>query len=475
MTKRKSLQEQKEQATAVHNSRYTYDEWTVGSPVHSKISITCPNHGVFQQRLNSHLQGRGCPECGKAAKINTPGLQETQQRAAAIHDNKYDYSLWKNTTTLHDKVTIICPIHGNFSTTVSSHIHSKTGCPECGRLRRTKGAEYFIDKAITIHNNKYDYSKIPPTASRMDTVTIVCPDHGEYQQVLINHSQGAGCRICAGREIDPETELWLAAKHNLIRAHISHKKSLPQLAGELGVSQSTVYCSMQKHAIDVQRFHSSTGEHEIVEFLQSLGVTNVITNTKKLIAPYEVDIFLPDYNLAIEYNGLYWHSELAGKTANYHLDKTERVESKGIRLVHIFEDEWRDMNRQCKDTLRHLIGKSENGVYARKTTIREISWTVAKQFLNEHHLLGAGACGDYRIGGYDATGALIGVMVFGRQNNERSDESAVELRRFVTNKKNNPGLGSKLFKYAVRHRKYSRVVAFVDRRWFTGNFLQLLR
>ncbi len=244
------------------------------------------------------------------------------------------------------------------------------------------------------------------------------------------------------------------------------KKPLIQIGCDLGVLGDTVSKYAKIHNIEVKYFYQSSGERELAEWLQSLNI-KVITNTRTIIKG-ELDIFLPDYNLAIEYNGLYWHCELGGKDINYHLNKTNQCEENNIRLLMIFEDEWKFQKQKCKDTILHLLGKSERGVYARNTTIKEISWKTAKEFLDQYHLLGSGSSGSYRIGAFDKQNNLIAVMVFGNKNNEWSGNLTVELKRFVTNKKNNPGLGSKMFKYAVKEKRYNQVIAFVDRRWFTG-------
>jgi len=275
-----------------------------------------------------------------------------------------------------------------------------------------KGKQHFVEQATALYGETYTYGEYRGAGQPLD---IYCTIHNQhFTQLPHNHLR---CTGCSG-------------------------------------------CRITK---------SSKSEREILLFIRSeLNINNVIENSRSIISPYELDIFLPEYNIAIEFNGLYWHSEIHDRiTPDYHLNKTQMCEEQGIRLIHIFEDEWRDQQQKCKDTIRHLLGKSVKGVYARQTYIKEIPWKTAKDFLNQYHLLNAGSSGNYRIGAFDKkTDELIGVMVFGRSSSERTNE--IELKRFVTNKKNNPGLGSKMFKYAVKSKEYQEVIAFVDRRWFTG-------
>jgi hypothetical protein len=252
----------------------------------------------------------------------------------------------------------------------------------------------------------------------------------------------------------------------LITQHHTNQLTLGEIADELNVSRDVIGTRLKKFGIEIRRYHTSSQEREICAFLDELGVS--YTTNSYGVANFELDIIIPDYNLAIEFNGLYWHALSDRIDKKYHLRKTQTCEDKGIRLLHIFADEWSNQNQKCKDTIRHLLQKSPKGVYARNTTIREISWKRAKDFLNKYHLLNAGTAGKKRIGAFDKDDNLIGVMVFGNQNNEGSNVDGVELKRFITNKKNNPGLGSKMFKWAVNEFHYTEVIAFVDRRWFTG-------
>ncbi len=114
------------------------------------------------------------------------------QKAVKIHNDKYDYTLvnYKNT---HTKVTIICPIHGNFDMKPNSHISSKQGCPKCANKHKT--LEDFVIKSNTVHHNKYDYSKFKYINTHTKGI-IICPIHGEFEQSPASHQSGQGCKRC---------------------------------------------------------------------------------------------------------------------------------------------------------------------------------------------------------------------------------------------------------------------------------------
>lgn len=119
------------------------------------------------------------------------------EKANIIHNNKYDYSLTKfiNTKT---KVKIICPIHGEFEQSHNKHL-SKKGCPKCGFISRcklaTSNTETFIEKAIKVHGEKYDYSNVN-YVGKENKVEIKCNKHGIFKQTPHNHLAGNGCPIC---------------------------------------------------------------------------------------------------------------------------------------------------------------------------------------------------------------------------------------------------------------------------------------
>ena len=116
------------------------------------------------------------------------------ERAKKVHGDKYDYSKVDYKSS-KDCVTIICPIHGEFEQKAGYHLKSK-GCPYCAGKIDTKE---FIRRAREIHGDKYDYSKVIYTKSK-EKVIIICPIHGEFEQMADNHLRGSGCPKCAGTE-----------------------------------------------------------------------------------------------------------------------------------------------------------------------------------------------------------------------------------------------------------------------------------
>ena len=123
--------------------------------------------------------------------------EEFIKRAEEIHGKgKYDYSRveYKNNYT---KITIICPIHGEFEQRPNSHL-SGYGCPNCSNERKRSNTEEFIRKAREVHGDKYDYSKVVYKGALIK-VTIICPIHREFEQRPNDHLRGKGCAKCLNR------------------------------------------------------------------------------------------------------------------------------------------------------------------------------------------------------------------------------------------------------------------------------------
>ena len=128
-------------------------------------------------------------------------------------------------------------------------------------------------------------------------------------------------------------------------------------------------------------------EDEIVDFLQSLNITKIIRNSKEYLDGQEIDIYLPDYNLGIEFNGTFWHSDLY-KDDKYHFNKSLLAQQKGIRLIHIYQYEWDNKltKEKIKQLLKISLGKVERRIYARDCEIKQITNKEAKILNDSVHL-----------------------------------------------------------------------------------------
>ena len=190
-----------ERSNIIHKGRYDYSK-VVYERQDKPVKIICPIHGVFLQKPEQHLSGCGCQKCFATPKSNT---KEFISKAKKIYGNKYDYSKVEYTGN-KNKVTIICPKHGEWQVTPNNFLRGSE-CPGCfGTPKHTK--EEFIKMARKVHGNKYDYSKVEYDGLK-EKVRIICPVHGEFFQTAGSHVRGSGCPKCVnfvwhGRTIHPE-------------------------------------------------------------------------------------------------------------------------------------------------------------------------------------------------------------------------------------------------------------------------------
>lgn len=220
---------------------------------------------------------------------------------------------------------------------------------------------------------------------------------------------------------------------------------------------------------------TSKPEKELQEYIKSLIYEDeIIFNNRKLIKGYEIDIFIPKYNLAIEFNGLKWHSENMGKLRSYHLMKTEECEKLGIQLIHIFEDEWKYKKDIIKSKLKNILGKNEMKLYARKCDIREVKNQLKNEFLNNNHIQGEDKS-KYKYGLYYKD-ELISLITFGnlrKITGNTSQEGKYELIRFVTKQNYNVVGGfSKLLSHFIKNISPKSIISFADRRYSQGRLYE---
>ena len=387
-------------ATQKHNGKYSYEN-TIYVNARTPIIITCPEHGDFTQNPSSHVTGKGCKDCANEALLTTH--DDWIVKANKKHNNKFDYSLVtdvKATNTL----TIICPTHGKFTQNSGQHlIH---GCKDCALDKTAEKAFMSDDELITkfkeVHGDTYTYGDLHRSNQK---VTVHCKHHGDFRLYYYDHIRGSGCVNCIKKQ--------------------------------------------------------SLKEKELVEYISSLGV-KVETSNRTLIHPMEVDIILPELNIAFEFNGIYYHSD-AFKHTNYHADKTNKMKAVGYRLIHIFEDDWNEHKDKIKAFITNILSTSENVVYARKTTLKEIKSADAKEFLNKHHIQGFGKA-TYHVGLY-YDDVLTAVGSFKKAPSNTKNKGLYELVRYATKIPVIGGLG-KVSKYVKN--TYGNIYTFCDISMFTG-------
>lgn len=215
-------------------------------------------------------------------------------------------------------------------------------------------------------------------------------------------------------------------------------------------------------------YGKSFDEKEIVDYIKSIYHGQIIENTRKIISPFELDIYIPEKNIAIEFNGMYWHSSLF-KSKNYHLQKSLLCQELGIRLIHIYEWEWNNQQEKIKQLLNIALG-SVNKIYARQCEVRLIDNKIAKPFNDATHLQGhKNAQITY---GLYYKGELVQLMSFSntKYNRNLKSDNDWEIIRGCPGS-NNIVIGgvSKLFKHFVDDYKPDKVFSYCDFNKFDGN------
>jgi hypothetical protein len=214
----------------------------------------------------------------------------------------------------------------------------------------------------------------------------------------------------------------------------------------------------------------SIQEQEIKDFIKSLGFS-IVENARDIISPKELDIYIPEKQLAIEYCGIYWHSEQHGKTKFYHRNKLDQCNLKNIRLLTIFSNEWIDHPEIVKSRISYYLGITTNKLFARQCTIKEVSTVDATEFLNRTHTQGY-CTAKIRIGLYNKNNKLVSIMTF---SPSRFEKYKTEMIRFsVEIGTSISGGASKLLSYFIKNYPVSEIVSYSNNNWGYTDFYEKL-
>lgn len=396
---------------SVHGEKYIFNKKDIRNST-DKIPLICNIHGKFYISLSQLFNGQGCKPCGRLQANKKTALKksEVKKRLKEIYGDALEFGGIENYKNINTKISAYCPIHEIEVKKPISQFFEGKGCQLCGRDRTRKALsnshEDFLKMANDVHDGKYEYPE--RYIKRQSKMRIFCPTHGEFKQRVGDHLNGAGCPSCA-----------------------------------YGTTKAVL---------------------EITEALDKKNI-NYKLNDRIVLNGLELDIYFPDHNFAIEYNGLYYHNEghnhnTGGKDKKYHLQKTEICNENGIELFHIFEDEYLNNSEVIIKRIFHKLGINDAKIIgARKTTIKEINYRECCDFLNKWHLQGQDTSG-IRYGAFYKN-ELVGVMTFYVSKNEG------KLNRFATNLNYKiPGLASKFVKYFIQNNEnIENITTFADRRY----------
>lgn len=332
-------------ATEIHGNKYDYSLTKVEeTKSDDKLQIVCPKHGLFLQRKYDHLNGKGCPLCGRD-KVKLK-LSYFIERGREVHGDKYDYSkVDLNNRTEDGKVCIICHEvdkfgreHGEFWQTPANHTNG-FGCPKCsGRVNM--GKDEFIFRTKQIHGDKYDYSLVE-YVNGQKPIKLICPEHGVFTIKPNSLLAGNGCSKCSGN-YHPSTEEWIeSAKkvHGDLYDYSRVVYTMNKVKVEIGCKKHGWFWQVPKLHLSGSGCpicRTSKLEKKIEELLGQEGVIFEAQKKFDWLGNQSLDFYIPSCNTAIECHGIqhfdcssFWTNSLKPQEA---LEKIESLDDRKNNL-----------------------------------------------------------------------------------------------------------------------------------------------
>lgn len=194
-----------EKAKSIHGDKFDYTK-SVYKGIYYKVCVTCKKHGDIFVTPNQFLRGHGCKCCAveeSSKRQRNEASMDFERKARTIHGDKYNYSSVEYKTA-HDKILIICPEHGEFKQTPNHHLMGN-GCPKCSKRNWAYTTEEYVSNAQRVWENTYNYSKTIYVNSKTN-ITVICPEHGEFEINPKYHLSGGKCTICTALKIESQQE-----------------------------------------------------------------------------------------------------------------------------------------------------------------------------------------------------------------------------------------------------------------------------
>jgi hypothetical protein len=295
-------------------------------------------------------------------------------------------------------------------------------------------------------------------------------DCGNIVNVLTNNLVHGSTKSCGCLKDVKKQQLTSDIKKTIYDYILSNGQSpfAEDVATALDITTATVHKYVNENNLQdcLNKHFGSKAERDIYNICKK-SECSVISRDKSILNGKELDIYLPDKKLAIEFNGNYWHCD-DKLPKDYHQHKTIECAKKNIRLLHIFEYEWGDKEVQSKliKLIQTIVNDTRKSIGARETEIKEITQAESDNFLDKYHLQGK-AQATIHLGCF-YNNELIGAMTLGspRFNNNYQ----YEIVRFCWRDDTKVSGGAeKLFHYFVTKYKPQSIITYTDISKFTGN------
>ena len=332
-------------AVEKHGDKYDYSKVSY-STCSKEVCIICPIHGEFWQSPKDHLRTNGCKLCEQYSRRKIKDLEAFITIANEIHNNKYDYS---NSVFngLTEKISIICPTHGEFSIIAGRHLNKKqrgNGCPVCGDIKRrtncTKTIDEFVSNAKNVYGDRYDYTTSIYKGSTND-ISIICRTHGEFITTPNRFLSGHGCPYCAGNKKLTQEEFISRAKEihgdrydYRKTIYISRPKKVTitcpkhgdfeQLANSHLIGSGCPVCRNSKMEFDV----ANMLKYHNVKFEQYVKFD--------WLGRQSLDFYIPEYKIGIECQGKQHFCPVNGFGGNerYEQQKINDIKKRELCEMH---------------------------------------------------------------------------------------------------------------------------------------------
>jgi len=331
-------------ANKKHSNKYDYSLVKyINSQI--KVKIICPDHGIFEMKPNNHTRS-GCPKC-KGELIRSLKVKSTDQYiidAKKIHGDKYDYSL-VNYITAHDKIKIICTIHGIFEQIPNNHLNG-ANCQKCVGNNIMSSTEEFIRLSKEIYGDKYDYSLVDYKNNKTN-VKIIC-DGKVYEQSPKSHLKGMNVKSLTKDEFIRKSKESHGDKYDYSLVEFDNTNDYIKIICPIhGIFEKMCYTH---YKCGCPLCSESVGEKNIRLFLNNKNIKYKpqmkFDNCIK-INRLSFDFYLYDYNTCIEYDGKqhFEPNDFFGgiysylKQVEHDEIKNEYCKNNNIRLIRIRYDE----------------------------------------------------------------------------------------------------------------------------------------